>query len=720
MRLNSNPETGITRYLFLITTLEGVASLLFLLSLPKSAGSYQYLGYSPSRLALILGLFLATLVLIWLTINIWRKPEWEQKISALPGALAARSHWLPLVLTTLSAGFIAEVFLLFFWAFTLDAYYLGYLLRFGPVLIFGTLVNLQILIALLWQLQAGPRSVWLWSLLFIGVLVLIQEWPLIAFHKLNNVLLLPIIFVDTLYAQALFRRSFQVPPKGRFAWLIAIISVSMFILIELLLIPRKFQVYRQSFFVFSPMILTAMVACTDLVDKVLSAMNRNGWSRILMFLIILAGFVYVGDLYYHAGSDHAKEVNTTYKPYDDELAYMRFTITAYEMNFQYTGTRNQMPVYPYIQALFYKPGMSMDDLFVQGKQVNIVLSLAALAVMFLVFKKFLPLPYVVNLTLITAFGLYVFKSGYFMSELLYYSMGALSFLFLGLLLIRPSIKLSIGTGLLLGVAHMTKASALPALLLFIGVFAVKELFTTLIQWKNGLPDAGSGQVGVKLRLASLVLVVIGFLAVTAPYGIESKRIYGSFFYNVNSTFYMWNDSYEESIAGPIAHGDGVGWPDMPAEDIPSPGKYFREHNLSQIWDRLVYGMYWQGENLIYQYGFFNYPVLFLTYGTVLFFIDLKRSLLFLKKYTPIVAFAVCYITGYTILYIWYSPIACLPRFIYALYIPLLLSIFIAAQSLAGEKNLPLIKLTNLAVFVMILIDVWYVVSRGPFFHDFGS
>jgi len=709
-------ESKITRYLLLLTTLEGLASLFFMLNLPKSASNAWLLGYSPNRVALMLGLLLGDLALIWLTVNFWCKPTWERKWRALIDHLAARDHLSELALATLSAGFIIAVFFLIFWQFTTDTYYQAYLLRFGPVLIFGALVIVQLLALLLFSVCASTRIAWSWSLLFASVLILLQEWMLFTFYYRNTLALILAILLTSIFAQVLFRRSFLMPKKIQLSWIIAVISVGAFLCMELFFIPKF---YRESSIFLIPMILLGLVGSTRLIDKLCSVISQNIWARVLMNLIIAAGFIYLGSLYYLAGNAHSEQVNTTFAD-RDEASYMGFAIKARDSNFRFTGTRNQMPVYPYIQGFFYDPNMNLVDFFAQGKQINIFLSLASLVVLFLAFNKILPLYQVINLTLITAFGLYVFKSGYFMTELLYYSLGALAYMLMSLSLVRPSIKLSVGTGIVLGIGHLTKASVLPALLLFIGIFLANEVFTIILGWKKKPLNTDRTQPGLKVRIGNLFLVVICYLAVISPYIIESKRIYGSYFYNVNSTFYMWYDSWEEAIEGTMAHGDGKAWPDMPSEDIPNPGNYFREHTLSDVWDRIEYGIYWQTENIRYQYGFFNYPVLLMIYAIVLFSIDLKRNLSIAKKYFPLVIFAACYFAAYLSLYIWYSPIANLPRFIYALYVPLLLSIFVAMKVLASEMNLPLIKLINLTVFGMILIDIWYIISQGPFTHDFGS
>jgi len=708
------------RYLFLLTTLEGVASLFFLLIQPKSASNAWLLGYSPHRVAMILGLLFVNLVLIWLTVGLFLKPAWEPKFHTLLKYLLARDRLMNLVIIALSAGLIVAVFLLVLWRFTTDTYYQAYLLRFGPILIFGTLVIVQLLVTILSQVSTRTRSAWLWSLLFAGMLTLLEEWMLFSFHQLNEIALIFTILITILYSQVLFQRSFRMPRKSQLGWIIAVIMVGTFLCMQLFFIPKKYLLYSPNFFIFTPMILLGLLVITQLIEKILSSISGKIWGRTLIYLVILAGFIYLGNFYQLAGRAHSEQVNTTYAPYDDEGSYLYFAIKARLSNFRFTGTRNQMPVYPYIQALFYDPDISWDEFFVRGKQINIILSLIALVVLFLAFQAILPRYQAANLILITAFGLYVFKSGYFLVELLYYSLGALAYLLMSLALVKTSIKLSLGIGIVLGIAHLTKASVLPALLIFIGIFVINELFTAFLQKRNESLNTDNNQQGLKFRLTTLLLAVICYLAVIAPYIIESNKIYGSYFYNVNSTFYMWYDSWEEATEGTIAHGDNRGWPDMPPEDIPSPGKYFREHNISDVMTRIKYGIYWQKHNIRYQYSFFNYPILFLLFVSVLLFIDIKRSLLIAKKYFPLIVFATSYFIVYLGLYIWYSPIANSPRFIYALYVPLLLSIYVVAKALASKISLPLIKLTNLTVFGMILIDVWYIISQGPFNRNFGN
>src|SRR5205814_8740287 len=74
-----------------------------------------------------------------------------------------------------------------------------------------------------------------------------------------------------------------------------------------------------------------------------------------------------------------------------------------------------------------------------------------------------------------------------------------------------------------------------------------------------------------------------------PYIQTSKRIYDSYFYNVNSTFVMWCDSSTEAFEFLSAHGDKDQWREVPPDQRPSFQKYWREHSITQIAHRI-----WRG------------------------------------------------------------------------------------------------------------------------------
>ena len=61
----------------------------------------------------------------------------------------------------------------------------------------------------------------------------------------------------------------------------------------------------------------------------------------------------------------------------------------------------------------------------------------------------------------------------------------------------------------------------------------------------------------------------------SPYLRTNKTVFGRYFYNVNTTFYVWYDDWPQASVGTIKHGDDVGWPKMAAETAAQAGRRIR-------------------------------------------------------------------------------------------------------------------------------------------------
>ena len=275
-------------------------------------------------------------------------------------------------------------------------------------------------------------------------------------------------------------------------------------------------------------------------------------------------------------------------------------------------TFNRMPLYPFFLALTYRPGMSDQAFFAQSKLISIILSLILLSALFLVFSRFFSIYQSFLLTLISAFSVFIFLAGYVKVELLYYFVGLLAFILMLQMLRKPGLILGTATGISVGLAYLCKASALLGFYLFIAVFTVMVCISTIRL---------AGEKPVERRkfclplqsIVSLLLTLLAFFAVTYPYTRIAKQKFGHYFYNVNSTFYLWYDSFEAAKQANLEYGFSQKWPDqLPPDEIPSPKKYLREHSIQQISDRIRFGVETQAHNLSRQYSFTNFMLSYLT------------------------------------------------------------------------------------------------------------
>ena len=338
--------------------------------------------------------------------------------------------------------------------------------------------------------------------------------------------------------------------------------------------------------------------------------------RIHGFPLFLRVVLFAGlALLYVAGAgEHARRVNT-FKARGDQSGYLGDAERVYANWHGHRprfliGERNRMPVYAGYLALFYHPSVSDDEYFVIAKTWNVRLSLVLLAVLCVIFSWYLPPVVSTNLTLIVAFGAFVYKAGYAQADLLFYFTFFLTFLgcwhLLGPTTGRRAVSLAALTGAAAGLAHLTKAAILPLVGGAVLVHAARPVAGLVQRWRGKGTDASE----IAWRAAATAAVVALFLAALWPYLATSKRVFGHYFYNVNSTFYVWYDDWPAASVGTYSHGDGVGWPDMPVSDLPGPRRYWREHTIGQIAARVGNGF----EDMLVvsyrTYGFLPYLALY--------------------------------------------------------------------------------------------------------------
>jgi hypothetical protein len=218
-----------------------------------------------------------------------------------------------------------------------------------------------------------------------------------------------------------------------------------------------------------------------------------------------------------------------------------------------------------------------------------------------------------------------------------------------------------------------------------------------------------------------------FLVSVFPYIQTAKRITGHYFYNVNSTFYVWYDTWAEAVAGTRAHGDRTGWPDMPAEDIPSMGKYLREHTVGQMVARVANGAAKVMTRVSNSYGYLDYVVVYAAGLVLACAVRWRRAWdgIRTNPFPPL--FAVAYVSMYVLLYFWYAPIAYGDRLILALFLPVLYAVSRGLHHLVSDERLHLgrhsirwLDLANVAILPWLLAGAFHAVSQGVYVMTGGG
>ena len=434
----------------------------------------------------------------------------------------------------------------------------------------------------------------------------------------------------------------------------------------------------------------------------------------LSTMILIGVCVLFAVLYGYGGLVRLEKVNTDLHS-EDQSAVMWYAKELHDRNLLYPGNGNQSPLYPLIQSLFHGKQTDWESFLVQGKSVHLVLSFVILAGIFFIFRLYLTLDQAVALLGITAFTVFLFRASYVHPAQLYYLINLATFVLMCKMFVSPNLTVAALCGICAGLAYLTKVSMLPAVGIFAAVFIVQELYLYLAVNRRAT-DVSSFRARM-YRLASLGLVLLLFIVVITPQIVANKRTFGKFFYNVNTTFYMWYDSWEDVKLGTRAHGDREGWPKMTPDQIPSAAKYWREHTADEISWRWIMGILKYFILAVTSYGWFKYVLLLGALAGVGIAMNLSASLTKAKEHFFLLLFVMCYFAVYVAGFIWFAAICVASRYILELFLPYVFFCAIVINNTfesysfrAWGKNIRYSEIWGFALLALICLELYPIMS----------
>lgn len=437
----------------------------------------------------------------------------------------------------------------------------------------------------------------------------------------------------------------------------------------------------------------------------------SGLARIALAVFLLLAAA----LFVERALVNARRVNTDVGR-TDQGAYIKNAIKYRDTDYTFVSQRNRMPLYPLFLSLFLREGDTQYTFFERGKLINITLTLVGAALAGIVWLRRFPLHHGLNVLLLTTFTALLFKAPHVQAETLYYFLTFFAFLLCWRLFARPSWPAALAAGVLIGLDHLTKASVLPGLFCFVVFYALDAL------WKNRPPSTQALK-----RLALGAVVAVTFVAVIFPYIRKSKEVFGHYFYNVNSTFYFWCESWDDAEARTKSAGDRQGWPDLPPDQIPSASKYLREHSVWDIAVRIGKGLDRVNGSMRNSYGYYGILLVYTLFALGL--VIWRRKLawrLFRRRPMPVLAL-LAYFAGYFVLVAWYSQIIAGNRFILGLFLPWVFTLSVLIAFLCRGRKLclaghtvPLLTAFNSIISVWLAIEILYIcVARIPTVYGGG-
>jgi tetratricopeptide (TPR) repeat protein len=346
---------------------------------------------------------------------------------------------------------------------------------------------------------------------------------------------------------------------------------------------------------------------------------------------------------------------------------------------RYFGDRNRMPLYPALLSLVH-----VDDWeqFVRRSAVfAIVSSMLVLCLISAAARASLAALSTATFTCAAAATVFSRYASFVQAELLYYGLFFLAWLLCGRELRRPTWTGGALTGVVLGFCYLAKASALPLLFVYLTVALARAVIRKRRSYigttagDQPCSPHGMGRSIAPIQIASGVvpsaaMTVLGFLAVCFPYLKSNYDQFGRPFYNVNAAFFMWCDSWSEAEAFATKYAIDREYPAAPPTEVPGPVRYFREHSVNQILERMGQGIRTLG-GLVRHEPCTKY-VLVLAGWAAFRAVRRRGALRAVVAYDRVrLVFTLLVLGSYGLAYAWYAQVAFGERFVLSLVLPTL-------------------------------------------------
>lgn len=348
------------------------------------------------------------------------------------------------------------------------------------------------------------------------------------------------------------------------------------------------------------------------------------------------------------------------------------------------GDRNRMPLVPALVSLGHTDDWTT---FVERSAwLSIGLTIASSLVVFLLALRSLKTWPAVALWLMVWLVIFAPYASFVQAEIPYYALFLACWLLSCRVIVHPTIGLSLSAGALIGATYLTKASALPLLWITLAFLLIRALVDFLRSRKQS-PSSTSPGVPPRPQFVRFTMtglsVLIGFVLLCAPYLVSNYNRFGHVFYNVNSTYFMWCDSWQDARAFAEKHDIARRTPDARPEEIPSLTRYLSTHSLSQMFKRLGYGANAMIDSL-WDHSITKY--LILSIGVAGWTLIRRQGALrqLWREHRWPMSFTACTLLAYGLSYAWYAQVAFGERFVLSLVLPVL---WIFLWIATGPRNL---------------------------------
>ncbi len=330
-----------------------------------------------------------------------------------------------------------------------------------------------------------------------------------------------------------------------------------------------------------------------------------------------------------------------------------------ESNYQKVFERNRMPLFNIMISFLYDKNQDSYDFFTKIKSANIIFGSLLLLMLWFYFRQKVHPLIGLNLFLSFSFSFCVFKSAFAQVENIHHIVFFIVFAYMVLSIKKTSYQLAVTLGCVTAICYLLKASVLLMFAIYIFISLTKICF---INQKKHI-------------FLQLLISVSIFLLILSPYLLYNYQNYGITFYNFNSHYVMWRESWEESVFRMSEYTSGLENSDWPSNLPIGPIQYLNHHGFAHALERITDGLKLFIQTFQYNSHGFNQFIIIWTILTS-FFVSMKFTLIlsYLKKFPFLFLFVILNHVAYFLFICWYMRIDSGIRFISVLFLPYLFSL----------------------------------------------
>ncbi|MCP5542172.1 MAG: hypothetical protein H7A52_18665 [Akkermansiaceae bacterium] len=423
-------------------------------------------------------------------------------------------------------------------------------------------------------------------------------------------------------------------------------------------------------------------------------------------------FVVFWGLFYHFATLKSRRDNSgmTAKGYHqmfehDQHFYLHLARRLHDSHYTYFITRQRTPGFPAMLEWLYRdedanepsagapnPRRVTEAYFERAKKAAIYLAMGLILGVYLCCRSVLGI--VPSLTVSWGFGwcVAVIRAPYVQPELLVYVLLLIGIVLLWRILIRPTWPKALAAGAILAGIFIVKPMVTPLIALFLACCGLKWSAQWLADWRASRRPFGD-PIPWRLHLfdwARITAVPAVFFVLLFPYLSETKRQYGSYFWNAQAKYMIWMNGPDDKRYWQKTRFAEPGFTPEAGHELPSARKYLSEHKATDFLSRPADG--WQAlrglTRRLYPAAYYFAKNVLLMTVLIVGLVSRREVFAAFRTRWPEALFVLGFFGGYGLLYCWHEAIGVGPRLILGLFLPFTFFAVCFVERFAGSVAIP--------------------------------